>query len=1182
MRKFFVVSLGLILAIFGFATPNFAQSVTAGDVSGVISDATGAVIPNAKVTVKNSANGESKVVVSTGSGSYRVSLLSPGTYSISVTAAGFSTTTGVVTVAAGNVTTDDLHLSVGGNGVVVEVTGTPTQLNTENGDVSTAFTAEQVQALPNPGNDLTFIAQTAPGSVMNTGTTAGGYGNFSSFGVSGLSNMFTLDGGYENDPFLNLNNTGASNLTLGNNEVDTVTVISPAFSSQFGGLGGAQVNEITASGGNRIHGNLNYYWDGRALNANDWFNKQAQVFSGQQNIPVFVNANQWGAAIGGPIFRDKLFFFVNTEGIRATTPASGQVYVPNLAFQNCALGLDPGNATYASCAKLNTAADADCLNNPNSTCVGSNDVEPFAAAPVSQQPILKTIFGVYNNSPFRPKSASAISQDPNDVTALTYFAHNSANLTEWLLTGRIDYKISDKDNFYIHYKQDHGTQPTYTDLVDPRFTTASQQPAWEGQMNETHNFSANLVNQLVITGNYYSAPFLNSNNYSPVAPSTIAFLTGDLGNTDYGGENYVFPQGRRVAGYQIIDDVNYTKGRNTVRFGYNFRRDNITDIQGVETIATLEEGSVEGFSKGTIDDVHAQRFPQKPTYPVAVFNEGAYVEDSFKLAPNLTVSAGVRVEQNSNPTCLNNCLQVLAYPTSALPTGTTIPYNAAVAGGYIQAGRHQAFTGYQTVSVMPRISFNYQPFSDNKTVVRGGFGMFSDTFPGLIADDLLSNAPNNFHAAVYGAALGGGAVDLNIDPSTAGSGYQIAVQSAAAFQTSFNTAGTFASTTAAVAAAGGRFSAPSFTTTAPTVHYPTYEEYSLAVERKVGSKSTIAITYAGNHGYHEPVIDGTRNLSSSARTNAFVPASFFPGIPTAKPITSFATISNVYSGASSNFNGVVVSATRRSKGLTLQFNYEFSKALDEVSNGGLEPFAPDAGDAESIGNPGNLHAQYGPADYNVKHNVTTSFVYELPSFVKSSNLMRNLTGGFEFSGDAFHNSGLPYSVTQSITSIATPYINPATNKPFTTSISNGGLNLLARQLNNNFDHHCGGARYTTLPDGSVPHQCGFVGSFGAPTNVSQQGRNSLIGPSYTNVNLGAFKVITIPHYEFMKLKLGVQSFNLFNHPNFQNPSHGLSATNTGTIGAISGTVGAPTSILGSTGGADATPRLIQLHGSITF
>jgi hypothetical protein len=1176
MLKFGFIRVLSVLALFVcLGAGAFAQSVTAGDIDGTLTDSTGAIIPNGKITATNPATGATKTVESNSSGSYRISLLLPGTYTVTASAPGFSTISTTITVGAGSVTTDNLKLSVGQSTTTVEVSAAPEIVNTTNGDITTVFTADQVQSLPNPGNDLTFVAQTAPGSVMNTGTTAGGYGNFSSFGISGLSNMFTLDGGYENDPFLNLNNTGASNLTLGNNEVDTVTVVSPAFSSQFGGLGGAQVNEITASGTNRFHGNLSYYWDGRAMNANDWFNKQSQVFNDQPNQPVFVNANQWGASIGGPIYRDRLFFFVNTEGIRAVTPATGQVWVPSPGLQKCALGQDPGGTfnvpgagpggttgpvTYASCGTLNAAADTNCFLNPSSTCVGSNDVEPFAAAPAAQQPLLKTIFNTYNTSPLRPASVLA---DANDVSANTYFANNASSLSEWLLTARVDYKIGAKDNFFIHYKQDHGTQPTYTDLIHPLFTVASIQPAWEGQMSETHTFSPNIVNQLVLTGNYYSAPFANTNNYESVAPTTIIFITGDMSNTHYGGINYDFPQGRRVAGYQIIDDANWSKGRHSIHFGYNFRRDNITDIQGVETITPADEGSVEGFGMGVIDYEHIQRFPLRPTYPVAVYNQGAYIEDAYKIRPNLTITAGIRFEKNSNPTCLTNCMQVLAYQTNSLPTATTTPYNAAFPGGYISANRHQAFVGYQRAAIMPRVAFNWQPFSSGKTVVRGGFGMFADTFPGLIADDLLSNAPNNFHSAVFGT-VGGGAVDLSLDPTTAGSGNKVASASSSAFQTSFANGGTYATTKAAVAAAGGTYSSPNFLTVAPFIHYPTYEEYSLAVERQLDSKSTVSITYAGNHGYHEPVDDATRNLA-----NASASASFFPTVPKAKPITSFTTISNVYSGASSNFNGVVFSATRRSKALTVQFNYEFSKALDEISNGGLEAFAPDNGDSGAVSDPNNLHAQYGPADYNVKQNLTSSFVYQIPSY--GNGIWKAITGGFETSGGFFHQSGLPYSITQSTSSITGA-----------SGFSAGTLTLFAQQLNNNFNHHCGGGSHALLPDGTAPNQCNFINSFGTPTNFAQQGRNSLVGPSYTNMNLGVFRTIGIPHSEVMKLKVGAQFFNLFNHPNFQNPAHILSATSAGTLGSIQSTVGAPTSILGSTGGSDASPRLIQLHGTFVF
>lgn len=1169
--KFLGVALALsaVSALPLYLAPTAAaQSITAGDISGTLTDDSGAVVPNGKVTVTNTATGAAKSTSTSQSGSYRISLLVPGTYTVTVEAAGFSNTVSTVEIAAGATTSSDFHLRVGQSSTTVEVTAEPSVINVENGDITTVMTAQQVQAMPNPGNDLTFVAQVAPGSTMNTGTAAGGYGNFSSFGISGLSNMFTLDGGYENDPFLNLNNTGASNLTLGNNEVDTVTVVSPAYSAQFGGLGGAQTNEITRSGGNRVHGNANYYWSGRVLNANDWFNKQSQTFNGEKNQAQFVNANQWSAAIGGPIVRDRLFWFVNTEGLRVTTPTSAQVYAPSAAFQNCSL-------TGTNCAALNALADANCANNPNSTCVGgSNGAAPFAQAAPAQRPLLTSIYNVYNSSPYRP--ASGVLADPNDVSAVSYYAKAASFLSEWLLTARVDYKISDSDNIYVHYKEDHGTQPTYVDLVDPRFSALSPQPAWEGQINETHNFSPNIVNQLVIAGNYYSAPFQNTNNYLGVAPFTFAFIDGDLQNTNYGGENYAFPQGRRVSGYQVIDDLSYTHGRHTLRFGYNLRRNNVTDLPQSRSVASLVEGDVEAFGAGTIDYIHSQYFPTRAEQPIAVYNEGFYVQDVWKAAPALTVTVGLRAEHNSNPTCLTNCLQTLASDISALPTGAVsaaTPYSAAFAGGLISSGRNQSFKQYQTVGLMPRVSFAWQPLGTGKTVVRGGFGLFTDSFPGSIADTLLSNAPGVFRASVYGTA-GGAAADLNLDPSTAGSGGADARASAAAFQAQFANGGTYTTTRAAVAAAGGLYSAPNFSTTVAKIKYATYDEFSLAVEQPVGRNSTVSATYVGNHGYHEPVASGGSNLTTTGRTK-FGP-SFFPTVASVKPVTAFNTITNYYSGASSNYNGVVITGTHHSRQLTLQVNYSLSKALDEVSNGGLEPFAPDAGDpsgSATVENPQNLHQQYGRADYDVRHNTTGLVTWQLPAYKRFAAV----TGGFEFNAVVFHQSGLPYSVLQSSASVGSP------TAAGTTAFANGGVLLFARQVSNNFDHHCGGGSHALLPDGSAPNPCNFTasGAFVAPTNFGQQGRGTLTGPSYSNVDFGAFKVFPIYKVESVKLKLGAQFFNLFNHPNFQNPNHTLTGTGNSNYGAITTTVSSPTNIFGSTG-ANSSPRLVQLKGTLTF
>jgi hypothetical protein len=235
--------------VLGFATlpvpTAHAQTLVSGDVTGVVTDPSGASIPNVKIEVKNLATGEAKVATSSGSGSYRVPLLQPGQYSVTATLAGFQTTTTQINVSAGQVVDGSLRMGVGTNATTVEVTEAAPLLHTEDAAISTTFDMQAVQQLPNPGNDLTFIAQTAPGSVMNT---QGGYGNFSSFGLPATSNTFTLNGAYLNDPYLNLNNSGATNLLLGNNDISSVTVTSPAYDASFGGLGGAQTNEISRAG----------------------------------------------------------------------------------------------------------------------------------------------------------------------------------------------------------------------------------------------------------------------------------------------------------------------------------------------------------------------------------------------------------------------------------------------------------------------------------------------------------------------------------------------------------------------------------------------------------------------------------------------------------------------------------------------------------------------------------------------------------------------------------------------------------------------------------------------------------------------------------------------------------------------------------------------------------------------
>src|SRR5579864_6790843 len=305
-----------------------AQSLTSGDITGSVTDPSGAAISNAEVTLKNNATGATQTHTTNDQGAYRFSLLSPGTYTLSVAASNFQASQQSASVTVGQTTTLNVQVQVASATESIDVNAGSDVVQTQNADLTTSFSAEQIAQVPNPGNDLSYIVQTSPGAVMNT---QGGYGNSSTFGLPATSNLFTVDGMDENDPFLNLNNSGATNLLLGQNDIDQATVVNNGYSGQYGGLAGANVNYITKSGSDKFHGNVLYWWNGRALNANNYFNNQTGT------PRPFDNANQWAVSLGGPIRKDKTFFFLNTEGVRVLLPTSTKVNIPSPQFEAATL-----------------------------------------------------------------------------------------------------------------------------------------------------------------------------------------------------------------------------------------------------------------------------------------------------------------------------------------------------------------------------------------------------------------------------------------------------------------------------------------------------------------------------------------------------------------------------------------------------------------------------------------------------------------------------------------------------------------------------------------------------------------------------------------------------------------------------------------------------------------------------
>jgi len=266
LRKSLLLLCGLWI-VATLAIQLSAQSITAGDVVGTVTDPTGAAIPGATVTLANAATNNSQKANTNGDGSYRFAFVAAGTYNLTVTASGFQTQQHPrISVTPGQPTPVNVQLTVAGASQTVDVVEAATALQTENADVSTSLTQSMIENLPNPGGDLTYLAQTTPGVVMNTQS---GYGNFSAVGMPGTSNLFTINGQNYNDPFLSLNNSGASNLLLGSNDISEANVINNAYSSQYGQYAGTQVSYITKSGTNQFHGEAVYNWNGRAVNANE-------------------------------------------------------------------------------------------------------------------------------------------------------------------------------------------------------------------------------------------------------------------------------------------------------------------------------------------------------------------------------------------------------------------------------------------------------------------------------------------------------------------------------------------------------------------------------------------------------------------------------------------------------------------------------------------------------------------------------------------------------------------------------------------------------------------------------------------------------------------------------------------------------------------------------------------------
>ncbi len=1097
-KKFSRLALAAV-ALSGSALVLHSQTLVTGDIVGRVVDPTGAVVPGASLTLTSFSDGSKQTVTSDANGNFRFSLLRPGSYNIHEEAAGLTADVSGISVNVGQGTPLTVVAKATGASTTIEVATTNQPLlQSEDANISTTFNTAQLEALPIPGGDISNLPFSTPGVNLSNGQ---GYGNFNAFGLPGTSNVFTVNGGDLMDAYDNLPNSGASNNVLGANELQEAAVVLNGYTGQYGRLAGAQVNFTTKTGTNAFHGNALFYYNSSGFNANDWFLKQSQIQGGTPNAQPHAVSRQWGGSIGGPIWKNKLFFFFDSEGLRYALPGGGSTtFLPSTAFQQATLAniaaTQPSElAFYQNMFKLYSSAN------------GFKNAQPSTSSDGGCGDFAGTVVG---GTTFGPGTPCSLSFVPNN---------NNLN-TEQLYAIRIDANLTANDQINGRFRHDWGVQATGTDPINSAFNANSTQPEYDGQLNETHVFNANVVNSFTAGALYYDAVFGPPDFAAATAtfPTEFLFTDGD-GFANLGGSDNSYPSGRNVTQYQFIDDLSITRGRHNIKTGYNFRRFDITNFAplaghtGATTFASNTDfyNGVIGGPNSSQASSTTQSFSQVGAGHLALYDLAAYVQDQITVTPKMKVTASLRFDRSGNPACSGDCFVRLNAPFDQLAHGSSIPYNQS-----ILSGQRNAFNDIEKVTTQPRMGFAYS--ADGKTVLRGGAGLFADIFVPSVLTRFINNAPNYLTFTLAPQAQG-----YTVQPNLTTSSYTSLANSYSAFRSGFASGATLASLQTAT---GGAFTSPNYTASTTNKLLNTkFVEYNLEVQRAIGTHDVLDVNYIGNFGFDILFLNPTANAYASCLTNARCPNGF-GGLPSALPDSRFLAVTTLTNSGHSNYNGLVTSYRHQGNhGLTTAINYTYSHSLDNTSNGGIEAatYNGSTGSANVLSqiDPTSVdRLNYGNSDYDNKHNVSMNYTYA-PSFSSPNHLVRTALMGFTLSGTLYAKSGAPYSVVRG--SVASYF----------TSSTNAGTTL---------GGFLGGS---TGPCSDPGKACLSASQFATRAQQPLYGfgnlaRNSFRGPMYFDTDLQFAKIT--PVTEKVRFKVGANFFNIINHPNFASPYNNLASS----------------------------------------
>ena len=555
-----------------------------------------------------------------------------------------------VTVPLGRVETVTLTLPIAGLTSSVSVSAAPPVLNTRNPNTTTTFTAAAIERLPNPGGDITFPAQLAAGALMNTAGSGNdfvggpnGFGNFQVNGLPATSNGFIVDGLETNDPMTNLNSGLSTNLVLGLNSIEEVTVNTTSYRVDQGRYAASQVNYVTKSGTNMFHGKRYKLWNGSSLNAANFFTNA----SGGQKPDTQVN--HYGGSLGGPLRHDKLFFFADVEQVRITVPIATTVTVPTPAFQQYVLTQLPR---------------------------GGVDAISGATYPAAPQlvPFYQQLFSLYRSTAGQPLPVLGCPLSAGGGLASGAVPNgdgcaNRQNVTlsspdhEQVFTLRIDHNINANNLVWYRFQADTGLQAAYTDPINPLFNAISPQPLYSFVSGFTHIVNDHLVNHFNPSFSWYSSIFAPPNLSATLSafPIVLQAQGPNVPFSTVGGLDGLWPQGRKATRFQVNDDVTWTTGRQEWRFGESVRWLRFDDYDfGAGTTPVVTYTTLPQFIYG-VASTATRAFPAAPVTPFNVANIDVFAQDAVKLSDRATWTIGLRTAWMSNPSSPSSTLTRLEH-----------------------------------------------------------------------------------------------------------------------------------------------------------------------------------------------------------------------------------------------------------------------------------------------------------------------------------------------------------------------------------------------------------------------------------------------------------------------------------------------------------------------------------------